>query len=154
SSESPKRQLAACFLADGWPRSRPVIDEVLAELSHDGRADFFKAIASRRPASSEIARIFRGHADPAMCALALSFAVVHDSRGGWVIDPTPLRETLASDGDLLVRRAAIRMAGFIGDHGDGVLRETLLKERDPALLREAIEARVLWFDPWWPKSFE
>ncbi|MBI4606363.1 MAG: hypothetical protein HY721_30730 [Planctomycetes bacterium] len=156
-------QLAATVLAKTWARSRALVEEALGRASPERAAVFLEALegiairadedASKRldaPPPTEarevILEISRGHPKPQIRAVALSRAILRlDGEGKHERDPEVLSRASSQDPDPLVKRAALRIAGALGDTpGTLPLRKVLLGEKDPALLTEAVQARTLW----------
>ena len=99
-----------------------------------------RALQMRRSALAVAARIARNHETPKVRAVALSFAV-----NPFSYDLKALRVAYEEDPSLIVRLAAIRIAGYVGG-GEGALdlSKLLLTQDDPRILTEVIQARTLW----------
>jgi hypothetical protein len=158
------RSVGALVLGYGLPQSRDLIWTALEEIPPDFKADFFQSVLpaaasfsfgdeSLQPPERSLARALaieatRQHPDPKARAIALSFLVVKGRAADdsdYDYDFDLLRERFEHDPDLLVQRAAVRMAGLFGDQpGNLDLKAIVLEEEDRTLLRDAIEARSYW----------
>src|SRR2546422_531560 len=82
---------------------------------------------------------------PEVRALSLSFSIYQAdmSNNAAIVKEAYLRES-----DPLVRRSAIRIAGFVGHSPENLdLSELLMHETDPVVLKEVVEARSFWAYP-------
>ncbi|MCZ6795033.1 MAG: hypothetical protein O7J95_15630 [Planctomycetota bacterium] len=86
------------------------------------------------------------HQDEKARALALSFLLTGGRSGrDYEFDLSALLKSYRDDPSLVVKTAAVRLAGFLGNRtGTLPLSELLQEVRDPRLLREVVEARTLW----------
>src|SRR5262245_56817748 len=158
----PLRQAASLVLVSSDAGKR-LIRQALSGIPPEHVVDFFKAILPDRwilpkdplpdrPTALEIAgTLAREDGSPTVRAIALSFAVFRERKenaGGGVAfdyDFDVLREVFERNTHPIVRRAALRIAGALGQGGGNLdLKDYLLRERDPSLLREAVEARNVW----------
>lgn len=89
----------------------------------------------------------RSHAQEKVRALAMSFLVVqsHTGASNYTYGAKVVADTYARDRSALVKVAALRLTGFVGDLTGGLdLTRLLLMEGDPVLLEVIIQARTLW----------
>ena len=167
------RRLAAVLLVDAWPASRGAVDEFLTRWREDDSpvtdahvVSFFR-VAHEHPsaeipgaptdpdeflsvANQELGRRLcrvqsLEHPEAHVRGIALSFAIL----GGTVpptFDVELLRRCFTEDRDPLVRRVALRLAGFAGPQRQSVdLMNTILRaDVTPEILVEAILARNVW----------
>ena len=85
------------------------------------------------------------HPDERVRAVAVAFLAVASKDKIYHFDPTSVVSSYRNDESALVRGAALRMAGFLGNQpGTLDLAKVVTTERDPVLLRQAIEARTFW----------
>ena len=150
--------LAAAILFEGWPTSREEIMRVSSETSASRFQEIMSALVhggfdwdeAMKPLSRstflEPARYLAlHHEDPLVRAIGLSLGVVRSATGLADIDFDLLREVFEKDTHRLPRRAALRMAGYLGPlDGSLELDRIIREEKDPEFRREAIQARDLW----------
>lgn len=75
----------------------------------------------------------------------MSFALHRSGSNGVDVDFAPLVERYEHDASPIVRTAALRIAGFLGNRpGNLDLARLLGEERDPRILTGIVEARTLW----------
>lgn len=86
------------------------------------------------------------HGEPKVRAVSLSFAVVLGRTGNdYQLDLDLLKDVFATDPEILVKRAALRIAGALGHRPGGLdLKQVIREEKNPLLLKDAIEARSAW----------
>ncbi len=93
-------------------------------------------------------QIAKEHPNEKVRALLLSFLVVtgkQKNKNIYEFDLQPLVDTYREDKSLLVKKAAIRLAGWLGNVPNNIdLPHLLQTETDPILLKEIVEARSIW----------
>jgi HEAT repeat protein len=163
-------RLAAQVLAKAWPGSRDELALAFAEASREEAAKLVGGFQELRvnnplfirrkpwrhvpigplPETEALLRHFaRHHERPEIRALCLAASVERrHPAGAEPYDLALLHEAPAGDPDPLVRRAALRIAGALGERpGTLDLRQMLLREEDAAELLEVIRARTRWLVP-------
>ena len=155
---------ALTTLLFNWKSAETAVARHLSSLEPDAVQGFFRAVESlcqpedkpswwhQKPGiwpGTTLQKIGNNLAvaceKPEARAIALSHSIFGKGLDGKPCSSTQALKALArEDTSPLVRKAAIRMAGFLGSVEDNLdLAGLLFEEKDPAILTEAIEARSL-----------
>ncbi len=168
------RCVAAIALARAWPASAGGLHAFLSTASLEQAGGLLGFLACHRPTAGEdttapelqalpaqavremLFALARDHQRPEIRALAVAAAAIEAAQNpSEEPDLEFLRGAFKSDRDPLVRRAALRSAGFLGHvPGNLGLPRLLLEEHDVATLREIIQARTLWASKLEPAELE
>jgi hypothetical protein len=153
ASDPRLRFLTAGTLMDAWPRSREAIFEfagtasaeaLLSFLEHRFHEKGLERVDFRASEKKDevAAAILREHPRPEARCVALEVSAGLDS----IAQPSPIVQAYHEDSSSLVRRAALRMAGYLGDAPGSLDLPRLLMESDPdpTVRAEAILARDVW----------